>query len=199
MNLPRNVHKKIEIYLSDLQIHLRTLNKEEVYDIIEELRSHIIDKITVSEETILSQVENILASLGDPQDLAHQYLNNDFNGQNKIELSHKFYKNYESSKLINKVFSLGSFFGGYCLGITFILLAFLKLLHPQTAGLWVIPDGSDDFIISLRFGFNPIPLGGNEILGWWSFPLWLLIGAIFLMMTKHFTHTKLSFRQSKLT
>lgn len=34
--------------------------------------------------------------------------------------------------------------------------------HPQTAGLWILPAGSDDLLISLRLGFGSAPPGGRH-------------------------------------
>src|SRR5262249_32035838 len=66
--------EKIESYLGKLRARLRGLANEEVNDIIEELRTHILEKSTVNGELGTGQVEAALARLGTPEDLASEYM-----------------------------------------------------------------------------------------------------------------------------
>jgi hypothetical protein len=75
---------------------------------------------------------------------------------------------------------------GYFLGVSFILCAVLKPVHPQTAGLWVLPAGADDLMISLRLGFGSAPPGGREVLGWWIVPIGLVAGCGLVILTTRF-------------
>ena len=51
------VQKKIETYLDMLRSRLRSLGKEEVNDIIEELHSHILEKSTANGELADREVD----------------------------------------------------------------------------------------------------------------------------------------------
>jgi hypothetical protein len=75
---------------------------------------------------------------------------------------------------------------GYFLGVVFILVAALKSFHPRTAGVWVLPNGADDFNISVRLGFGSAPLEGREVLGWWIIPIGLAAGCALVMLTTRF-------------
>jgi len=71
---------------------------------------------------------------------------------------------------------------GYFLGGTFMWCAVLKIVHPQTAGLWVFPN-SGGTGISLRLGFGNPPIGGRDVLGWWILPAGLIVGCGLVMLT----------------
>lgn len=79
---------------------------------------------------------------------------------------------------------LGSVFG-YFFGVVFILVAVFKVIHPQTAGLWLLPDGAGDSEFSFRMGFGSVP-AGRDLLGWWIVPLGLLAGCALITMTTRF-------------
>jgi hypothetical protein len=75
---------------------------------------------------------------------------------------------------------------GYFLGVVFILVAALKSFHPRTAGLWILPNGADDFEISVRLGFGGVPGSGRELLGWWIIPLGVGAGCALVLLTTRF-------------
>jgi uncharacterized membrane protein len=62
--------KKIEDYLGSLRSRLRGMNRETSREIIEELRSHIVDKANIDGELIPQKVDAALARLGSPIELA---------------------------------------------------------------------------------------------------------------------------------
>jgi hypothetical protein len=62
--------KKIETYLGTLRTRLRGFGNEEVNDIVEELRSHILEKSTVNGELPAREVDAVIEALGTPQELA---------------------------------------------------------------------------------------------------------------------------------
>src|SRR5438552_12333088 len=62
-----DAQRKIEGYLTKLRRNLRGLKDADVRDIVEELRSHIVDK--ASEQ----KIDAVLAALGTPEELAGQY------------------------------------------------------------------------------------------------------------------------------
>ncbi len=66
--------EKIESYLGKLRARLRGVGSEEVKDIIEELRSHILEKSTVNGQLGARDVDATIAGLGNPEDLASEYM-----------------------------------------------------------------------------------------------------------------------------
>src|SRR5271155_5480136 len=66
--------QRIEAYLGRLRRRLRGMNDEDVREIVEELRSHIIDRATANGEVTAGGVDAALAKLGSPEDLAVEYM-----------------------------------------------------------------------------------------------------------------------------
>ena len=66
--------EKIDSYLGKLRARLRGVGTEEVNDIIEELRSHILEKLAMNGQLGARDVDATLAGLGNPEDLASEYM-----------------------------------------------------------------------------------------------------------------------------
>ena len=66
--------REIEAYLARLRRALRGISDDEVREIIAELRSHILDKAGASGEVTAAAVGATLAGMGNPEELASQYL-----------------------------------------------------------------------------------------------------------------------------
>jgi hypothetical protein len=92
---------------------------------------------------------------------------------------------WASLSIAGFVVFLGSIMG-YFLGTAFILCALLKPVHPQTAGLWILPAGTKDSTISLRLGFGNVPPDARDLLGWWIVPIGLVMGYGLVMLTTRF-------------
>src|ERR1700685_3482962 len=169
MTMPTDAQQRIEAYLGTLSQRLRGLNDEDARDIVEELRSHITDKAAASGQVTAAGVDAALAGLGSPEELASQYMTYDLLA--RAEVSRSPVRILESlfrwaSLSVAGFFVLLASIVGYFLGGTFMWCAVLKIVHPQTAGLWVFPNGGDTEI-SLRLGFGNPPLGGRDVMGWW--------------------------------
>jgi uncharacterized membrane protein len=189
-NVDADAHQKIETYLARLRTRLRGINQQDAREIVEELRSHILDKASLSgEEVTTATVGATLAALGSPEELASEYTTDNLLARAEVSRS--------PLRIVESLFrwatlSLAGFFAflasvvGYLLGVSFLLCAVLKPLHPQTAGLWILPDGAGDFMISLRLGFGSVPLAGREVLGWWIVPIGLVVGCGLVMLTTRF-------------
>jgi len=181
--------RKIEAYLSKLRARLRGLKSEDAAEIVEELRSHILDKAAGSGELTVAGVDAALAGLGDPEELASQYITYESLARAEVSRSpvlilHSLFR--WASLSVAGFFVLVSSVMGYALGILFVLLAVLKPLHPQNAGLWVWRDSTGDLAMSFRMGFGGAPSVGREVLGWWVLPLGLLFGCALLILTTRF-------------
>jgi hypothetical protein len=189
MNTTGDAQKKIEAYLGRLRERLRGINDAEAREIVEELRSHIVDRASEGGAVTAGGVDAALAALGSPEELASEYVTDSLlaraeASRSPVRILQSLFR-WASLSVAGFLVLLGSVVG-YCLGGAFILCAALKPFHPATAGLWVIPDGADDITYSLRLGFSSVPAGGREVLGWWIVPLGLVAGGALVMTTTLF-------------
>jgi hypothetical protein len=184
----RAMDARVEDYLARLQKRLAGLSREEAADIVVELRSHILEKAALTGEASPAAIENILAALGSPEDLAAEYMADDLleraaGGRSPLLLLRGLLR--WASLSAAGVFVLLGCMVGYFVGACFMLCAFLKPLHPHAAGLWRLADQYGSY--SLRLGFGPVPAGGAELLGWWMVPLGLLVGGGLCLLTTQIT------------
>jgi HAAS domain-containing protein len=189
MTMTSDVKQRIDVYLGRLRSRLRGVNEQEVREIVEELRSHIVDKVAASGEATPAGVDAVLAALGGPEELANEYLTDNLLA--RAEASRSPARILESlfrwaSLSVAGFFVLVGSIMGYFLGIVFLLVAVLRPFHPQTAGLWLLRDSAGDSEISLRLGFGSAPVAGRDVLGWWIVPLGLLAGCALVMLTTRF-------------
>ncbi len=187
--LDGDAQQKIDAYLFRLRARLRGINEQDVHEIVEELRSHILDKIGTEDVSAGAAVDATLSALSSPEELASEYMTDNMLARAEVSRS--------PVRILASLFrwasmSIAGFFAflasivGYFLGVSFILCAVLKPVHPQTAGLWILPAGSDDLLMSLRLGFGTAPPGSRELLGWWIVPIGLLVGCGLVMLTTRF-------------
>ena len=185
----RDVHRKIERYLGTLRTCLRGINEQDVREIVEELRSHILEKAGVGGETTAGEVDGALASLGSPEELACEYMMDNLLARAEVSRS--------PVRILGSLFrwaslSAGGFFVllcatvGYFLGVAFILTALLKPFHPNSAGLWIYRTSTGALANSLRLGFGRPPVGGSDVLGWWIVPVGLAVGFALVLLTSYF-------------
>jgi hypothetical protein len=137
--------EKIETYLGTLRTRLRGLGNEEVNDIVEELRSHVLEKSTVKGELAAREVDAVIEALGNPQELASEYITHA--ALARAEVSRSPFQILAglfrwASLSVAGFFVLVSSLIGYFLGVAFILCALLKPIHPQSAGLWSFRNSS---------------------------------------------------------
>jgi uncharacterized membrane protein len=189
MTMSGDTQQKIEAYLGRLRQRLRGMNDEDAREIIEELRSHIMDKAAADGEITAAGVDAALAALGNPEELASQYTTDNLLARAEVSRS--------PLRILESLFrwaslSVAGFFVllgstlGYFFGAVFILVAVLKLFHPHTAGLWIFPSASGDLEMSFRLGFGSVPPGGRDLLGWWIVPIGWMAGGGLVMLTTYF-------------
>jgi uncharacterized membrane protein len=187
-NKQQDPQKAIEAYLSRLRQRLRGLNDEDAREIIEELRSHIVDKSATDGPITIASVDAALADLGDPEELASQYTTDNLLARAEVSRSPlrilKSLFHWASLSIAGFFVLLGSFLG-YFFGAVLMLVAALKLVHPRTAGLWVFPNGSGDVELSFRLGFGSVPAGGRDLFGWWIVPIGWIAGGALVMLTTY--------------
>lgn len=182
--------QKIDAYIARLRKRLRSIDEQELREILEELRGHILDKSGMSgEEPAAAAVDRTLASLGTPEQLAGEYLADNLLAQAEVSRSPlrilQILFRWASLSVSGFFVFLGSIVG-YFLGASLILCALLKPLHPQTAGLWKIPTGAGGSAFSLRLGFGGVPPGASDLLNWWIIPIGLVVGGALIMLTTRF-------------
>lgn len=176
--------RKIKQYLQELTAALRSLPPEQVRDIVEELRSHIVEK--TSGDMAPDSVDGVLTALGSPQDLASMYLADDLQvralaSRSPVLVLRSLFR-WASLSFAGFLVLLGSLVG-YFLSASLICCALLKPIHPHTAGLWQIPDAGDPYSYSIRLGFGSVPGGSKDVLGWWIVPIGLAIGFALFFLT----------------
>jgi hypothetical protein len=189
MTITASSQQKIDAYLSTLRRQLRGMNAEEVRDIVEEIRSHILDKAALAtEENASGAIDAALATLGSPEELASQYITDNLLARAEASRSPvrilKSLFRWGSLSVAGFFVLLGSLFG-YFFGVVFMLVAVAKLFHPHTAGLWALPTDNGDFALSFRLGFGGVPAGGRDLLGWWVVPIGWFGGGVLVMLTTH--------------
>jgi hypothetical protein len=188
MNLSTESQQKIDTYLNTLRRLLRGMNEADSREIVEELRSHILDRAAASGEVTPAAVAQVLTALGSPEDIASQYLTDDLLKRAQV--------NRSPWLILRSLFRWASlsFAGFWILMISLLmyflagslsLCALLKPIHPTTAGLWLIPDSSAT-VLSLRLGFGAVPVNGRELLGWWIIPLGLILAMGLVFANLHF-------------
>jgi uncharacterized membrane protein len=199
MTITGESQQKIDDYLGRLRARLRGVKDDEVREIVEELRSHVIDKATASATqenstervtvvAVEAAVDAALAALGSPEELARQYTTDNLLAQaeasrSPMKVLHGLFQ-WATLSLAGLFVLLGSVVG-YFFGVVFILVAMAKLFHSHTAGLWILPSGGGDTEFSFRLGFGSAPIGGRDVLGWWIVPIGWLAGLGLVMLTTH--------------
>lgn len=173
MTIAGDAQHRIDSYLDRLRRGLRGMNRDEVGEIVEELRSHILDKAASGEpshEITEPGIDAALATLGSPEQLAGQYLTDTLlaraeASRSPVQILSSLFR-WASLSAAGFFVLLGSVLG-YVFGAAFILVAALKPFHPHSAGLWLFSNGADDYEFSFRLGFGSIPASGRDLLGWW--------------------------------
>ena len=189
MNITNDAQQKIEAYLTGLRRNLRGLRAAEVDEIIEELRSHILDTGSAEGAPNAPSVDAALRRLGSTDELAAAYITDSALAQ--VEVSRSPWRILGSlfrwaTLSVSGFIVLVACIVGYSLGAALFLCAIVKPFHPQTAGLWMIPSSTGDWEFSLRMGFTSIPSNGRELLGWWMIPAGLILGTGLVLLTTRF-------------
>lgn len=189
MAMAGDAQHRVEAYLGRLRQLLRGMNTEDAREIVEELRSHLMDKVAASGEATATGVDAALAALGSAEELANEYMTHNLlaraaASRSPVRILESLFR-WASLSVAGFFVLVGSMIG-YFLGIVFMLVAALKPFHPQTAGLWLLRDSAGDAEISLRLGFGSVPGAGRDVLGWWIVPIGLLAGCAVVMLTTRF-------------
>lgn len=186
MTIPAESQKTIDTYLAALRKELRELMDEDANDIVEEIRAHILDKISGGASP--EKISSTLTALGRPEELAGRYRTD--------ELLRRAQHSHSPLLSMHSLFRwAGLSFGGlivfvvsvlgYTLGGALVMFGALKAIWPRGTGLWEnhYPDGTWSLNLSFSSGNAP---AGRDLLGWWLLPIGLIVGTAILYATFRF-------------
>ncbi len=185
MTLPEASQKAIDDYLAALRRQLRDLMEEDMNDIVEEIRAHILDKTVAGADP--AQVEQALAALGAPRELAARYCTEEMMRRAEAHRSStqkaRIVGRWTFSILAGLVVLIVSAVG-YSLGGLFIIMGIAKLMWPKGTGLWEshYPDGTWGLGLSGGSGNTP-PANAHDLLGWWLYPIGFILGPVVIYGT----------------
>jgi hypothetical protein len=182
MTLPDASQKAIDDYLAALRRQLRDLMEEDMNDIVEEIRAHILDKTTAGADT--SEVEQTLAALGAPAELAERYRTDELLKRAQLSPSpaRTLRKILRAAMLTITALIVFVVSGlGYCVGGVLVVIGLLKAFFPRQAGLNIdyVPNHS----FSAGFGAGSPHTADHDPIGLWLIPICLLLGAGILFLT----------------
>jgi hypothetical protein len=179
MTLPEAQQKAIDDYLAALRRQLRDLMEEDMNDIVEEIRAHILDKTTAGADP--AQVEQVLAALGAPGELAARYCTEEMMRRAEAHRS-----NTQKARVAGRwtVAILGGLVVlvvsaiGYSLGGVLVIAGIAKAMWPRGTGLWETHNSDGTWGLGLSGGSGNTPPSGNahDILGWWLYPIGFILG-----------------------
>jgi hypothetical protein len=200
MSMPADVQRKVDAYLGALTKRLRPLRAHDSSEIVEEIRSHILDSVAAGGTINAASLDRTLQALGTPEELAGRYLADDVLA--RAQTTHSPFLiiaglfRWATLSIVGFFVLVGALVS-YFISTALVWCAVLKPLHPHSAGLWRLPSETDT-VLSLRLGFKAPPAGAVDLLGWWIEPLGLILGfGLFFLTTRlcawsirHFRNTR---------
>jgi len=178
MTHPPRLQQKVDSYLMQLRRSLGELPPEEVSEILQEIRGHILERAEASGELTDERLVSILHSLGKPEDIAPLYQADSVMAKARTSLSPTVVLRGVLRWAMMSVrgvvlFIVGLF--GYALAAGWIVGAFGKMIAPDKFGAWVSPD-------TFSIGTNDNP-AAHDVLGMWLIPVGLVLGTVFTIAT----------------
>jgi uncharacterized membrane protein len=189
---------RIDDYLAELRKRLRSLPDDQIADIVEEIRSHLLDTAASGGQMTEAGIDGTLRQLGPPAALAASYLTDNLLARGRGRswpwtILHAIFRWATLSVKGFLVFMVCTM--GYAFGVSFFLVALLKPFY-RNAGLWLI--GPDTY--SLVLGVTNASRSGHELLGWTIIPIGLALGGGTILLTTHFAWWCIGrFRQTRPT
>lgn len=173
--------KMIEAYLADLRARLRSLPAEHVTEIVEEIRSHILDTAATGGAMTEAGVSSALTRLGPPSALAASYVTD-----NLLVRAQQHHMPWTILRAIFQwaTLSLKGFLvflvcvAGYCFGAGFFIAALAKPFNHKV-GLWLTNADTYSLVLGMT---NAIPQG-HELLGWKLIPVGFALGGGTVFLT----------------
>jgi uncharacterized membrane protein len=169
---------RIDAYLAELRRCLGELPPQEVHEILQEIRGHILERAEASGELTEERLVAILKALGRPEEIAPMYQVDSVVAKARGSLSPRIVmRGIHRWSMVSAwglvLFVIGV--AGYAAGFALILSGFLKIFIPSQIGAWVGPHAFD-------IGSKNDP-AARDVLGWWLVPVGLAGGAALLAAT----------------
>jgi uncharacterized membrane protein len=205
-----NLDARIAEYLANFRKALGGVPAAEKDELIEEMRSHIVDRVADEAQVTGDVVSRVLSAVGDPKELASQYKTEAILRQAARSKSPwvllRSTLRWATTGIAGFVAFTVTLAGFGCAAVCY-LCALLKPIVPARVGLWISPEhtltlgywngrlsGTEIYGISVRQPVSFV-LGTlsstngpvREILGAWLFPVSLLAGVVFVIATTYFT------------
>lgn len=208
--LPDDIIETIDQYCARLGRALHKAPSFERDEIVEEVRSHILERLEAEAEVSQRTVSDILQAVGDPGELASEY-------RTQAMLRHAVHSRSPwvllratlawASRGIAGLVAFFATVAGYSCTAVFLLCALLKPLFPSRVGLWLAPQhtlsfgywngrlsGAQIYGLSMRPPFDFVlvgtlgPMNGpvHELLGAWLVPIGAFCGTLFFLVTTIF-------------
>ena len=182
------LQSRIDSYLAQLRRCLGELPPEEVRDILQEIRGHILDRAEASGELTEERLVAILKALGRPEEIAPLYQVDSVVAKARGSFSPRLVmRGIHRWSVVSGwglvLFVLGVV--GYATGFSLMLTGVLKIIWPHEVGAWVGPG-------KFSIGTNS-SLGAHDVLGWWLVPVGLGLGALVVMGTTRLLRWTLRF------
>ena len=178
MSHPEKLQQRIDAYLLQLRRSLGELPPEEVAEILQEIRGHILERAEASGELTEERLVAILKALGKPEEIAPLYQADAFMARARSSLSPRVVMRGVHRWSTVSAWGLALFvlgIVGYATGGALILAGLGKIFAPGQIGAWVGPH-------AFNIGTNNDP-AAREVLGWWLLPVGLLGGAALFLAT----------------
>jgi uncharacterized membrane protein len=179
MNHPERLQAKIDAYLGQLRLSLGELPQDEVNEILQEIRGHILERSQANGELTEEKLVSILNALGSPDQIGPLYQVDSIMTRARSSFSPRvvmrgIHRWGTTSILGFVLFVLGIV--GYALGGSLFLAGLFKVISPGQIGAWVGPHTA--------FDIGPQhDAASRDVLGWWLVPIGLFVGAGIVVAT----------------
>lgn len=180
MNLTIDSQKTVDHYLSALRKELRELREDDVRDIVEEIRAHILDKTGADPSP--EALAGTLAALGPAEKLALRYRTEELlQRAQRSRSAGAMLRDFLRWTLISLaglvIFLLSA--AGYGIGGFLVWLGSMKALHPHTTSV-DLQFSKTMWNASFQSGGPP---HGHDPFGLWLIPLGVLGGGAILILS----------------
>ena len=175
---------RIDRYLAALRTQLRSLPHEQMVDIVEEIRSHILDAAGVDGAMTEASINAALGRLGPPSALAASYVTDNLLARaERTRMPWTVLRGVFrwATLSVKGVLVFIVCLVGYGFGSSFFIAALAKPFNPKV-GLWLV----DHDTYSLALGMTDAIPRGHELLGWKLVPIGLALGGGTILLTTHF-------------
>jgi len=187
MIISPGAQRKIQDYLNEFAVRLRPLPAEQAREIVDEIRSHILETATTEGGCISEgSAEATLTRLGSASELAMGYVDSVPSpfvlGENERGAPLPRWKSFcsQAVRRIPTAAVIVATLLAYIAAGILVLSVLSKAFDPARVGLWKV--GADDFSLHLGLASSTTAPVGNEILGWSIIPLGLIAAVILVSL-----------------